>query len=160
MTALLPVPQQAAHTSLLYPTPNTQAYTPLLQVSKINEVIQHITDLCDTEDAKTTQQKPWLTHEFAGAFSRAMKALGLVGDTWDKRLHKMYICCDLLCEQHTVNDLICGKKFTIRGRGDSTALAHQWVFLHILHTAREHNILHQAARHRALKREFRNPQTA
>ena len=89
-----------------------------------------------------------------------MRTTKLVGDTWDKRARKLYACCDLVSESHTLAHIIYGKKFVIWGSAEKQVQAQQWVLLYILSSSRDHSILHRAARHCAVKTPFLDPTRA
>ena len=95
--------------------------------------------------------------EFTSTIRSMMRTTGLVGDTWDKRPHKLYACGDLLSESHTLAHIICGKKFVIWGWASNEIEAQQWVLQYILSSARDQNILRRSARQCAVKKLFLDP---
>ena len=129
LTTCLPCPN---HVSRMHQEKEQPQEIPLLQVEQVDVVIKRIETLCTADEATTTQHSPWLTHTFVGTVTQAMKALSWVGDTWDKRLHRAHMCCEILCQQYTVTNVIYGKIFTIRGWADTAAQARQWVLLFIM----------------------------
>ena len=90
--ALLPVPMPTACTPLTHPDPDPPRPLPLMSVADINHVIHEILQDCDREAKTLSARAPWLRHEHQDTIRHIMKHLELVGDTWDKRLHRMYAC--------------------------------------------------------------------
>ena len=129
---------------------------PLLSPQQLQRAIARIEDYCAEHAAKI----PWLMPEFTGTVRSMMRTMKLVGDTWDKRPHKLYAWCDVLSESHTLLHIICGKKFVIWGWAENEIQAQQWVLLYILSSAQDLNILHRAARHCAVKNLFLDPARA
>ena len=141
-------------------SPGQNKACPLLSPQQVHRAIARIEDHCAQHTAKIGGTAPWLMPEFTATVRSMMRTMKLVGDTWDKRPHKLYACCDLLSESHTLLHIICGKKFVIWGWAENEIQAQQWVLLYILSSARDHNILHRAARHCAVKKLFLDPTRA
>ena len=133
-----------------------------MSVADIDQVIHEILQHCDREAKTLSSRAPWLRHECQDTIRHIMKHLELVGDTWDKKVHRVYACCarlqDLLIQ--TISMIICGDKCVIHGWGSSPIVAQQWTLLHILHTARTQGILHRAARQRCLPHVLLEADTA
>ena len=89
--------------------------------------------------------------EFTDTIRSMTRTTGVVGDTWDNRPHKLYVCCDLVSQSHTLAHIICRKRFVIWGWASNEIEAQQLVLLYILSSARDQNILHRAALHCAVK---------
>ena len=156
LQALLPVPMPTGCTPLTHPDPDPPSPLPLMSVADVDHVIHEILQHCDRE---AHARAPWLRHEHMDTIQHIMKHLELVGDTWDKKLHRMHACCTRLQDQQTISMIICGEKFVIQGWGSSPNAGQQWTLLHILHTARTQGILHRAARHMCLPHVLLNADT-
>ena len=159
LLAFVPVPTRVDVAPALHSLGQNKA-CPLLSPQQVHGAIARIEDHCAKHAAKMRGTAPWLMPEFTGTVRSMMRTMKLVGDTWDKRPHKVYACCDLLSESHTLLHIICGKKFVIWGWAENEIQAQQWVLLYILSSARDHNILHRAARHCAVKKLFLDPARA
>ena len=159
LLAFVPVPTHVEAAPAPHP-PGQNKACPLLSPQQVHRAIARIEDHFAQHAAKIGGHAPWLTPEFTGTVRSMMRTMKLVGDTWDKRPHKLYACYDLLSESHTLLHIICGKKFVIWGWTENEIQAQQWVLLYILSSARDHNILHRAARHCAVKKLFLDPTRA
>ena len=132
-----------ACTPLTHPDPDPPSPLPLMSVADVDHVIHEILQHCDREAQTSSTRVPWLRHEHMDTILHIMKHLEVIGDTWDKNLHRMYACCTRLQDQRTISIIMCGEKFVIQRWGSSPKAVQQWTLLHMLHTARTQGILHQ-----------------
>ena len=89
LQALLPVLMPAACTPLTHPDPDPPSPLPLMSVANVDRVVHEILQHCDGEADTPSAHALWLRHGHRDTIRHIMRHVELVGDRWDKKLHRM-----------------------------------------------------------------------